>query len=554
VSAHTVQWVSPSPLWSNTLHAGLDTVTLGQQMRQPAVLRFTQDKFMDALAQTLAQDPAELDANLATPVTYRLSAPGEDQPPQPTQLKLFQAAHGHFYLVAASLTCRLPGLPDHDVNTSAKEKVSFVLRRVDTDGSEWGWGDDPANPGGQTWLQIDSSAVQSVAPGEDLLPLFPVRYQSGDQLRRIYVGLVPTSSSDNFKAAAAKPGDAKSLLAPTSDSDPSAAPTDPRPAALTTKVTDPLRALAAAPTKAPTEVTDVTQQQAIQKAQEDQLVQASRFLLVDFAEFLVTNMSNLWTALNQQTRPGDASAALYDALNDEPADSNASTSWRQALIDAWTTAPVLYGDKTGTLPAPLNLANSPLTGDELDTLVKAALPPQAAGTGTADLVTSIQGDSTTPPQVPKLDPRGTWIYQIRCVYQRPLCGALEPDQLSDPTTQFEIASFFDLDAPSRQIFISLPVNTGISDLRKLRKNVTFLISDQLRSQMNRVTNLNDALKGQFADGGSFDLGLMCSFSIPIITICALLVLLIFVELLNIVFWWLPFLRICVPIGLKSDSS
>ena len=45
--------------------------------------------------------------------------------------------------------------------------------------------------------------------------------------------------------------------------------------------------------------------------------------------------------------------------------------------------------------------------------------------------------------------------------------------------------------------------------------------------------------------------LICSFSLPVITICALLVLMIFISLLNIVFWWLPFLRICFPIALKA---
>ncbi len=49
-----------------------------------------------------------------------------------------------------------------------------------------------------------------------------------------------------------------------------------------------------------------------------------------------------------------------------------------------------------------------------------------------------------------------------------------------------------------------------------------------------------------------DLGLICSFSIPIITICALLVLMIFISLLNIVFWWLPFLRICFPIATEGE--
>jgi hypothetical protein len=550
VSRHTVQWVSASPLWSNTLNGGFDTATLGQKMRAPALLRFEQDKFMDELAQTLAQNPAGLEANVAsaaTAVTYRLPAPGESQPPQPTKLKLFQAAHGHFYLVAASLTCRLPGLPDHDVDPSAREKVAFVLRRIDDDGTEWAWTSDSAAPPAKGWAALDPSAVATVAGGEDLMPLFPVCYQSGDKQRRIYVGLVPTSSGGTFKAT----GTLSPLAAPGDGS--GAPPSDPRPTALTTKVTDPLRALAVALTTAPSDVT-AAQRAAIVQAETDQLVQASRFLLVDFAEFLVTSMPDFWSALTNGQRPGDAGpAALYDALVGNRADPSVSTNWRDALIAAWGTAAVLYGDAAGTLPAPLNLAGSSPSGDQLDALVADALP-EPAPTAPAGEATSIQGDSVDPPQVPKLDPQGQSQYWIRCVYQRPECGPLQPDVVGDPSERFQIAGFFDLDAPSRSIQISLPIDTGIADLRKLKKNVSFLLSNQLRAQMNRVTNLNDALKGQFADGGSFDVGLICSFSIPIITICALLVLMIFIQLLNIVFWWMPFLRICFPIALKSRSS
>jgi hypothetical protein len=543
VSAHAIQWVSPSPLWSKTLGGGLDDVTMGQQMRTPILLRFQQDKFMDELAQILAQDPSGLDANLALPVTYRLPAPGEDQPPEPTELKLFQAAHGHFYLVAASLSCRLPGLPDHEVETTAKEQVAFVLRRIDADG-EWGWVADPETAGAKKWSLLTTPTC--VTPSEDLLPLFPVRYQNGERPRRIYVGLVPTSSSDTFKAAG--------KLSPLVGSDSplaGAPPKDPRPSALTIKVTDPLRALAAAKITAPA---DAANPGAVVAAEIEQIKQASRFLLVDFAEFLTVNIPAVWTALANRKRPADpAAAALYDALVVGRADSHVATSWRDALDSAWKSAAILYGDASGNLPPELNLANSTLSGDQLDVLVVRALPTLAADGGT-DTVTSIQGDSVSAPQVPKLDPQGQWTYQIRCAYLRPECGPLQCPVVSDPTRSFQLAGFFDLDAPSRQIYVSLPVNTGIGDLRKLRKNVNFLISNQLRAQMNRVANLNDALKGQFADGGSFDLGLICSFSIPIITICALLVLMIFVQLLNIVFWWLPFLRICFPIGLKADSS
>ncbi len=64
--------------------------------------------------------------------------------------------------------------------------------------------------------------------------------------------------------------------------------------------------------------------------------------------------------------------------------------------------------------------------------------------------------------------------------------------------------------------------------------------------MDRVTDLKKALDGEMADEERFDLGVLCQFSIPIITICALIVLMIIVCLLNIVFFWMPFFRICLP--------
>jgi hypothetical protein len=65
--------------------------------------------------------------------------------------------------------------------------------------------------------------------------------------------------------------------------------------------------------------------------------------------------------------------------------------------------------------------------------------------------------------------------------------------------------------------------------------------------MSRVSDMKKLLDGSVGDGDSLGFGEICSFSIPIISICALLVLMIFVSLLNIVFWWIPFLKICLPV-------
>jgi hypothetical protein len=112
VSAHVVQWVTASPLWPDTL-SETDDAKREKSMQKPALLRFASDSFMEDVAKLLDRDPASLKDTIATPVTYRLPSPGETEPPAPTDLKLYLPAQGHFYLIAATLVCRMPGLPEH---------------------------------------------------------------------------------------------------------------------------------------------------------------------------------------------------------------------------------------------------------------------------------------------------------------------------------------------------------------------------------------------------------------------------------------------------------
>lgn len=538
MSDHVVQWVTASPLWPSALASGTGDVRR-EAMQRPALLRFERDSFMTDIAKLLERAPEGLAGQVATPVTYRLPAPGEDAPPQPSDLKLFQAVHGHHYLVAATLTCRMPGLPEHEVNASNKETVSFVLRRLADDDSEFAWVDDPVAKDAKSWKPLDDAGT--LDPDEELLPLFPLRYMRGGRLCRLFVGLVPTASGDAFKAA----GAASPLAQP---GDGSGAPSaDPRPDALTAKVTNPLRLLVAAATTAPDGAADPT---AIETAMRAQQVDASRYLLLDFAQLLHDVFG--WFASDDWTAPTRTKDLALWAKLGAKAEQGKPTTWREALRTAWSERLVLSGDADGDSSLELNLHKPGLTPDAIDAAYTAALPTlEEAPAGT---VTSIQGDAVEPPAVPKLEPRANARYVLRCAYRRPECTPPHPPVISAATVPFRIASFFDLDAPARQITIAMPIDTSIKDLRKLKKNVNFLLSNELRAQMNRVTDLNAALKGQFADGESFDLGLLCSFSIPVITICALIVLMIFINLLNIVFWWMPFLRICFPIGLTASPS
>jgi hypothetical protein len=54
---------------------------------------------------------------------------------------------------------------------------------------------------------------------------------------------------------------------------------------------------------------------------------------------------------------------------------------------------------------------------------------------------------------------------------------------------------------------------------------------------------------------SLQVGMICSFSIPIITICALLLLMIIVNLLDIIFRWIPYFFICFPLpGFRAKKN
>src|SRR5437667_12555841 len=98
-AAEAADWLKPSPLWR---FAAADYRQA--EFFQPAILEFASDDFMTEFL-TIAQneDADSLSAALAQSVAGK-------------PLKLFQPLHGRFYLVCASLACRIPGFPDRRVD------------------------------------------------------------------------------------------------------------------------------------------------------------------------------------------------------------------------------------------------------------------------------------------------------------------------------------------------------------------------------------------------------------------------------------------------------
>jgi hypothetical protein len=535
---HPVQWVTASPLWTDAVRGGLRDATPQEEarMQQPTILRLATDDFMDELARVLAGDPAQLKAYEAQPASFRARPPGAPAawPPVPAQLKLYQPAHGDFYLVTATLVCRRPGLPEHLVRPEVREKVGFVLRRVAA-GAELAWVDDPSAPKGKTWRAVAAADAQTVVEGEDVKPMFPLNFSDAGRTRRLFAGLVPTSSGETLKNAGVA-----ALVPAAADL---AAAQDARLDTLDAKVIEPLKALKKAPQR-PDGVSN-DEWAKILAATRLAKIDASRFLLLDLAEFLAAHVPQTWQRIASGLPPQPGAPLLHAHLRETVAD--AGTTWAEALRVAWLQRERILGLAQPAPSLAVDLEHADPDPKVLRGWISLALPLQATKSAAAGATPSTPGPESA--NVPKTEPTGQALYRIRCVYQRPECGPLHDDVVSEPTRDFQIASFFDPDAPARPIQISLPIDP--KDLRTSAKNVSVLLSDAMRAQMSRATDLAALMKGSMASGESFDLGLVCSFSIPIITICALILLMIIVSLLNIVFWWLPFFRICFPIPVKA---
>jgi hypothetical protein len=168
-------------------------------------------------------------------------------------------------------------------------------------------------------------------------------------------------------------------------------------------------------------------------------------------------------------------------------------------------------------------------------------------------------------QTMRENPGDTGLFLLRFVHLNEDCGPLNPPTLSRPSDTFELASFFDVDAPARPVRITLPMDTSPAGLRKHARGTAFVLSNMLCGQVQRAKGLGliDLIRqvlpwplhkdldigdgGGCKDGNDVDIGMICSLSIPIITLCALILLLVIVFLLDFVFRWVPWLIMCFPV-------
>jgi len=97
--------------------------------------------------------------------------------------------------------------------------------------------------------------------------------------------------------------------------------------------------------------------------------------------------------------------------------------------------------------------------------------------------------------------------------------------------------------------IALP-SINAASLKAMKPNVAFELPPDLQSLLAR-SSPKSLLAGKGRQGSDVGLAWLCSFSIPIITICAFVALNIVLGLLDIVFQWIALVKICLPIPRKK---
>ena len=683
---HPISWQAPRPLWRGT--------TAYAQV--PQILRFASDDFMEQLIATLAEDPAALSRRIARPETWRTPsaeleapdliqsvplpapiatakrtrllgrsrpAPPPAPPPADQPLKLYQPAHMRHYVVAGSLACAIPGLPER-VLAGEQESVGFVLRRL--------LPNDPSPSGDQSkrefafvkpsggeprWQRVAAASESPalLAPGEELLPLFRLAHNDeAGRPRGLWAGVIPVGRREDYlsksvdrNAVALVAGQAAALRPA-----PAATPALSKTARLTRfkmEVAEPWKAMIRSAVKASNEMLHPVDGDAESEPQKIrrrldwnlQFQMQSWLILLDFSDWLEAFLPQVWARVaagsagslggNDLTLFQRLQAANADALNvamRDPANQGAAAGdlkpMATSLVDAlarirgtgvraaleaavthyafngalarepgWPPFhfPLAGLDETSHVQGPYAgaIASLPATPIEGDLPVVATPPAAPVSPDIAedlDKLTALIGRALVADSEANVQPvpfalklrdamaatagdEGQFV--IRFVHINRDCGPLHPPTVSGPTQIFRLANFFDSDAPVRPVRITLPADTSPAGLRKHGRGTAFVLSNMLCGQVQRAKGLGfiDLVRQvlpwplhkdiEIGDGGpckgsGLDIGMICSLSIPIVTLCALILLMIIITLLDFIFRWLPWFILCFPIpGLKGKK-
>lgn len=446
-------------------------------------------------------------------------------------LQLGLPTHRQFQIALFEASCRMPGSPRLDPAKIASQ--GLVLRRLPGTGPQgWmkagskvaGWqnvteSDDPdptrrgVQQGANAAVRTLLAARRSAQPlAEDVIPLFiappDVCAACG---RTVLFAAIPVASSERSDGA---PDGLDYTALPDSDR-----------AELFKHLSEYLKAHP--PTSLPYAGNPLDPTvNALSLQYSDDGDQQRLYAVALFVQQVVVELGGL-----QQKPAAKSLMALLDTIVLPLPNGSATTAAR--FVTA--ASPILLEAKAnaGGVTMPLSWPRvDDATGDRIFAAALACLSDQHAALSTAP---------------GKFDGRND-VYQVRAFIR--VRGHDDcPDKLvwSEPASEpFRILPWWDGDAPP--IRIPLP---DLSEIGKVRPSVSFEMPSKLANL------LKGDPKKLVTGAGSTDgleLGWLCSFSIPIITLCAFISLNIFLGLFDLIFNWMILLKICIPIPVKKSGG
>ncbi len=529
--------------------------TPGQTPAPPTVLRFSREDFVPHLL-----------AELQSPEGRRRLEDLRQTPPPGSVLVLEQPVHRAFHLVLVDAYCLAPGWPPLD--PARIHSAGLVVRRRTTDGPQgWlrrdglalGWRPLPAGavaedsdyePDPQRrrtrWMGSNGAVLGRLTsfPGEldhsaeDVLPLFKLPPEVAKaQGRTLLYGWLPLSASEQT-------------------------PPDNGPPPFTrTHVADRIPPLFR-PDRSDADTPPFGTGEAVSQAE----AQRPSAIADPDRQTQVAGLRDALTWLAQETGAftgEDYAQPLVDALGAVALDSPFDTDLYQWLARAYRVLVELRDDERPPLATVVGggaggLLQSVQINAEVPPLTAMPLPaawPLLDGTAFETLIDAAHAALTArwrrlAPAVPRY-PAGRARYHLRCFARVEVADDCPPRIVwSSPSAAFSIKPWYESgDAPPVQV--ELPPLTP-DRLKDLKPNVAFKVPPEVQQFMDGL-KLDDLLEGK-KPKTKLGIGMLCGFNIPIITLCAFIVLQIFLVLFHILFFWLPFIRICIPIPIVTNDE
>jgi hypothetical protein len=491
---------------------------------------------------------------------------------QGSLLKLRRPVHRTFYIVAWEASCRLPNAPlgQPPIPPEKIASAGFVIRSGDAGapqgfqivkGRPQGWSavEPCADPDAARQIKALGLVPRQATPspgytGEETMPLHPLAVQNGTMSHTLLFGYLPIGGGDYVPPAPATPPapDTSNLaedlpwpfgLAGFSNGPPAAYIYDQQiiSGQIGSGLAAVLRVL-------------LGRYQFVDPAAWDDPLNAPLATILDGLAFYADPQMPLsgqalrnWAAANPV-----AGSTLGAVLRDCAATLAPGTGRQAAPLPATTNAQILLAalmqaGLTDSVPLP---QSAKLQAGALNLLVVESVAAQLRAALRLRLAQAVATSAVALP-VPKLvsGPAGRY-------FVVPFVRTVRPDgcegiHWGSPSDRFALAAAFDPDA-ARPVLIEMP---DLADAKKgLARGATFDLPPNLADLVNGLTSssaVQGVWNGSNSPSGGLGIRFLCSFSLPAITICAMLMLSIVVSLLNIFLGWMAWVKICLPVPSKK---